>query len=262
MFVVAVILLLTQAAAPTSTETSSSSVNATHAINTQSHDKKTDTTPLVPSIDTAKTPGLNAHGETQGPDTKQQSVKVMEFPTLSIRRDRIDWGLWVFNALLVVVGASQAWFLWRTLQAIKRQANSAAKEVVLLNRAYLTVDNWMEHGAEEGIQFRIYNPSKTAARIEEIEYTIERRITTQRHGFMLTPKESQWIGIGHNELPEINVMGQAQGFHVRGRITYRDIFKKERHRTFARLCTRGLQGISFAVPENVGWNDEEEWNEE
>lgn len=47
-------------------------------------------------------------------------------------------------------------------------------------------------------------------------------------------------------------------FTVRGRITYRDIFGKERHRTFG-------QGMKWneGRPEfySVGQNDEEEWSE-
>lgn len=42
---------------------------------------------------------------------------------MSVSRDWADWGVWVFSLLLVVVGGLQVWFLYRTLGAIKRQAD-------------------------------------------------------------------------------------------------------------------------------------------
>lgn len=207
------------------------------------------------------------HGD-QADKNTSNPVRISELPPVTVlptKRDWVDWGFWVFNGLLVLVGAFQALFLWGTLRVINRQAKATAKEVVLLNRAYLTIDNWMEQENEQGIKFRIYNPSKTAARVEEINYTIQDKIFTEQYGLMLTPGESQWIGIPNEEIPEARVEDHRMisvAFIIRGRITYRDIFKKIRHRTFTRMCTRDLMRINFSIPNDVGANDEKEWNEE
>jgi hypothetical protein len=39
------------------------------------------------------------------------------------KRDWADWGYWIFSLLLVAVGGFQVFLLWRTLRAIKRQAD-------------------------------------------------------------------------------------------------------------------------------------------
>ena len=52
------------------------------------------------------------------------SVEITKFPPVSVTRDWVDRGVWIFSGLLVVVGFLQVWLLWRTLGAIKRQADS------------------------------------------------------------------------------------------------------------------------------------------
>jgi hypothetical protein len=56
-------------------------------------------------------------------------IEITKFPAVSISRDWIDWGFWVFSGLLVVVGSLQVWLLWRTLGAISRQADSLEQQV-------------------------------------------------------------------------------------------------------------------------------------
>jgi hypothetical protein len=54
------------------------------------------------------------------------TVNVGKIPTVTVtapKRDWADWGYWIFSALLVFVGGFQAWLLWKTLGAIKTQAN-------------------------------------------------------------------------------------------------------------------------------------------
>ena len=68
------------------------------------------TTPLFPVIGMDKvTPA-------------EHSVTITKIPPVSIVRNWIDWGVWVFSGLLVIVGFLQVWILGRTLGAIKRQA--------------------------------------------------------------------------------------------------------------------------------------------
>jgi hypothetical protein len=63
------------------------------------------------------------------PDNAEQHVKLTDVPPISIVKtpkdwlDHIfDWGPWVSNFLLVVVGAVGGGFAWQTLRAINRQA--------------------------------------------------------------------------------------------------------------------------------------------
>jgi hypothetical protein len=62
---------------------------------------------------------------------------------VSIKRDIADWGLWVFTGLLVAVGAAQAFYVAKTLSAIKEQAKFLKQQnnmIISKERARLRVD--------------------------------------------------------------------------------------------------------------------------
>lgn len=76
---------------------------------------------LAQTVGSSATPPLPTVGAEKTPLT-EQPVAVTKFPSVSISRDWMDRGVWVFSGLLVVVGFLQVWLVWRTLGAIKRQA--------------------------------------------------------------------------------------------------------------------------------------------
>lgn len=145
---------------------------------------------------------------------------------------------------------------------MERQARDAPKEVILLNRAYLAVETWMIPGPILGqnerieIQFSVRNPSNTAARIEKIEYTLQGKKSTELIGHMLTPGEKRWFRLLARDVKSKEVL------RVEGRITYTDIFHKERHRKFAKTCVLRLGHPYCVDTEGVGLNDEEEWDKQ
>jgi hypothetical protein len=213
-----------------------------------------------------QTNSANDVGIRNGLDCRLQS----ENPQAKLR----DRTTWLHAAVkrpewwLVLIGFGGVWAAIRTLNAIaeqakimKQQYESSSRETVLLNRAYLTVGPWME-GPCSGIRFRIYNPSKTAARVEQIEFTIGAVSETKSCGFMLTPGESEWVEIQTGALPQRNVGQPTPVFTVRGRISYRDIFKRIRHRSCATVCHWELSGMTFSPSEIPGSNDEEEWDKQ
>jgi hypothetical protein len=83
------------------------------------------------------------------------------------------------------------------VKLLDRQIAAAKKETILLNRAYLTVNEWVQDssGTRTVLKFRIYNPSKTAARIEEIEFVVDGVTSRISCGRMLTPREGYWVPI-------------------------------------------------------------------
>jgi hypothetical protein len=60
------------------------------------------------------------------------SVTVRELPTVSIGKDWADWSYWGFGGLLVIVGSSQVWYLYRTLKAIQIQAGHMERQTKAL----------------------------------------------------------------------------------------------------------------------------------
>lgn len=169
------------------------------------------------------------------------------------------WVIAILTAIYVVLTGVYVVVSIKTLRAIKEQATIARKGLILLNRAYLTTDAWRYEDDGHGniqIHFAVYNPSRTAARIERMDFKIRGTSTVQTCGTMLTPEESCWFTLGPEkfQLPDV--------IFVTGRITYTDIFHKERHRKFAKNCVIQPRGVTFTNPEGAGLNDEEEWDRE
>ncbi len=144
------------------------------------------------------------------------------------------------------------------------QTETSALDMRRLNRAYLTVGNWtvtplpIESGKGRiAIEFAIYNPSRTAARLEGIEYQVGTEHFSDFPHFMLTPGERYYIRIPTREVTETDCV-----FTMRGRITYRDIFRKERHRTFSQGLKVAPSNMTFYQTNAIGANDEEEWDKD
>lgn len=170
-----------------------------------------------------------------------------------------QWTMAILTAIYVLLTGVYVLVSFKMLRAIKKQATIAQQGLVLLNRAYLTTDSWeFEHDGQGKmtIHFAVYNPSRTAARIERVDFRIRTTSTAQTCGAMLTPEERCWFTLGPEkfQLPDVLL--------VTGRITYTDIFRKERHRRFAKNCVLEPQGFTFTDPEGAGMNDEEEWDKE
>ncbi|MGB6482628.1 MAG: hypothetical protein WBE86_03990 [Candidatus Acidiferrales bacterium] len=148
---------------------------------------------------------------------------------------------------------------------MRLQAQSAALDVRRLNRAYLTVDSWTAKNipaSAEGpwrvvIRFSIYNPSRTAARIDRLDYKVGSETYSLPHGvmIMLTPQERHEVRI-----PAVPLTKTDNVVSIRGEITYRDIFRKERHRTFSQSLLCGDSNVMFYRAEVPGMNEEEEWD--
>jgi hypothetical protein len=66
---------------------------------------------------------------------KPQSVRITELPAVSVNHERIDWQLWLFNGLLVIVGFLQVLLLKKTLTTINRQADIAENQKTLMEQA-------------------------------------------------------------------------------------------------------------------------------
>jgi hypothetical protein len=170
------------------------------------------------------------------------------------------------NDGLCVIGVVGTIIALSTIRAIKKQTKDAAKEVVRLNRAYLTVDEWMTGGEEGNTEhvlwprFRIRNPSMTAARVEKIEVTLGgQEPIILNPGMMLTPKESHWFNGPHiTRRVDAGIVFNT----ISGRIEYRDIFNRLRHRKFSKRWAYSATTISFEDDETPNANDEEEWQED
>jgi hypothetical protein len=169
------------------------------------------------------------------------------------------------TAEAAIAAADSVTEIKRQADIMERQAQDADIDIRRLNRAYLTVDTWMPSDAPPGAigaKFRIYNPSRTAARIESIQIESEEVSITLSYGSpggrMLTPREGYWFDFNIGDILGVDM---ATVFTIRGRITYTDIFRRTRYRRFAKMCILGGMTPQFADAEGAGWNDEENWDQ-
>jgi hypothetical protein len=76
------------------------------------------------------TPSNESSGHEGSRDQTQQSIKVGELPLVSIKKDPIDWGVWLFSFLLVVVGILQ-WCVLRSQAKIMRAHATHLKNLAI-----------------------------------------------------------------------------------------------------------------------------------
>jgi hypothetical protein len=87
----------------------------------EANEKRTSSPSSTP--DTNNAPIDNGDGQTKNPHVSQPFVRISQIYGVPVKENGIDWRLWVFSGLLVIVGGFQVWLLYRTLGAIKRQAD-------------------------------------------------------------------------------------------------------------------------------------------
>jgi len=122
------LLAVMQAPSPVPGRAADSSARATQNVETQTKDNKKPSAPALPLLKTKASPATEAESKTENPKDAQQSIRVTELPTASVRDNGIDWRLWVFNGPLVIVGGLQVWLLFATLKTINRQADIAKNQ--------------------------------------------------------------------------------------------------------------------------------------
>jgi len=79
----------------------------------------------------------NSRPQPGGPTPTQpsQTVKISEFPPISVAKDWSDQAYWVFTLFLVAVGALQVFLLWGNLRAIERQALQMERQTGILEKS-------------------------------------------------------------------------------------------------------------------------------
>jgi hypothetical protein len=130
--IVTVFVAVTQALVPASGQASNDPTHAPANIKGYGQSQQHPAAPPLPAINANKPPSADGNGGENGKDDAEHSVTITKFPPVSINRDWIDWGVWIFSGLLAVVGFLQVGLLWRTLGAIKKQATTMKTQAGLM----------------------------------------------------------------------------------------------------------------------------------
>jgi hypothetical protein len=123
LIVLAVVLAVVQTSPPVPRKASNNSAGTGNKVQDQSRTENNPTPPnAVVNGDMQGQPS-NWDATKHDGDNTEHSIRVRELPPVSIMKDWADWAVWIFSALLVIVGGLQVWLLRGTLRAIQRQAD-------------------------------------------------------------------------------------------------------------------------------------------
>lgn len=139
----AVLLTITQAPLPIPRQAPNGTTTSSSNADTQSKSHNAPPAPYMAVVQPPTTPeGQDADRE-HTKDNESHSVIVRELPTVSVSKDWADRGVWWFSLCLVMVGGAQAFYVAKTLSAIKEQAESLKRQndmIVSKERARLRVE--------------------------------------------------------------------------------------------------------------------------
>jgi len=125
-------LLLLHASIPVPGQSSNNPAGGSSNVQKQRSNGKGNGQPAIAPLPKDSTrPGPQ---DTEKPDAgnADNSVTVSKLPTVSIGKDWADWSYWGFGGILVIVGGSQVWFLYRTLKANQTQAGHMERQTKAL----------------------------------------------------------------------------------------------------------------------------------
>ena len=104
-----------------------------------------------PAGDSAKSliaQNANPAGKPAGNDPAQSqpppSIRISDFPPVSVTKDWSDRAYWLFTLFLVAVGALQVFLLWGNLRAIERQAIQMERQTGILEKSVASAEKSAE----------------------------------------------------------------------------------------------------------------------
>jgi len=196
--ILAALPAVTQAPVPVPGQASNQTAGGSQKASNQQTDKNGNRNSAIPVIKKTREGDSGKDADQPRPENDNQPVTVSKFPPVSITKDWADWSYWGFGGLLFVVGALQAWFLWRTLRAIHTQGEHIKDQTKVL-RESVAVAQTSANAALEQIRLM---KSKERARIAITPIRPE----SLRHGY---------ISLGEVEI-EIANYGYSHALSVRG----------------------------------------------
>jgi len=277
MTILILLLSITSQQSPVPRSTSASPTNAAQDNRQKTEHEQKPTKPPSSLVNSeTQSPATDPrHNEKRNTNEQPQNVRITEFPAVSVTRDKIDWSLWFFSALLAVVSILQ----WRVLS---RQATIAKNQEAQMIEAGAKTERIIAQMKETTVrQLRAYlGVSKIILALEDQTLPVA---IAEVQNFGNTPAQAvrQWIAIAIHaypveslpestnpqnasvstifpgiknvsraalkiRLPSSTLLGTPQGtIYVYGRITYEDVFKNERYTNFRFLFGGPEPGVAY-----------------
>ncbi len=270
-----VILTVPQTAPPIPGKTADNTAQTRQNAQNQGTSNKRPAVITQPAINTEATAkDKNSSGDIRT-ENNQQTVRISEWPPVSITKGWTDYTYWFFSLCLVVVGGLQIWLLNRTLGAIKSQADSMARQIALQE---IAIQQWVETENWEGsstlsqnrdiiynIIFYVVNPSLYPLTLTTICGSIWSYTFNINDEIFLVPGERYRV---HTEITlsqEQANAGIADNLVVW--VVYRDVFKKQKSQFLGKFCSFQGSMVGFstyrgALPQLLKAEEEDEDEQE
>ncbi|HEY1526558.1 MAG TPA: hypothetical protein VGH51_10000 [Candidatus Angelobacter sp.] len=130
--VLAVLLAVMQTSPPIPRQTANDAASRSGNINGQTKAENNSTTQSTSPANQNQSDAPKRYSQKVSAKDESNSVRVRELPPVSVTKDWADWGVWMFSALLTVVGFLQVGLLYYTLKAIRRQADWMKRQTTIL----------------------------------------------------------------------------------------------------------------------------------
>lgn len=185
ILILTVFLAVVQTAPPIPRQTTNGTTGASGKIQKKGQNNQAPTAPFSPTLNTTNAPTADNKTQNQSADNTEHSIVISKPVPVSVHRDWLDWGIWVFDILLVGVGFLQWQVLKRQAGLMKTHADhlshlataadanaqaaqKSADLAVKSNRPFLIVEirRSNNHPDRDFLIFAI-NLGKTAARLRE-----------------------------------------------------------------------------------------------
>jgi hypothetical protein len=182
--ILTVLLTIMQTLPPIARKAPNSAASTSQKVPNKTSDNRTPATSTKPVIDANTAPNHETRGNGQATDNAQNPIVVGKLPSVSIAKDWLDWGGWIFSIFLVVVGALQVWVLIRQanimgkhakhLENLAMAAGNNAKAALLnaqavanAERPWLIVDIGQDDTSMGTHLLRVWNRGKTPAELSD-----------------------------------------------------------------------------------------------
>jgi hypothetical protein len=195
--ILTVFLTIGQASTPVARQTANASARTTHDVQEKSGSELKPPNPS-PSVESqTQTSSAEPHDENKSETQPDHNVKVVEFPPVSVKRDKIDWALWVFNAALVIVGFLQ----WRVLTSQAKIAHNQELQMIEAGKQTREIINQMKDTATRDLRAYV-GVSKIKLDISDPRQPIG-LVEIQNFGRSPAYKVRHWTGISPQPYPLI-----------------------------------------------------------
>jgi hypothetical protein len=209
--VLAILLAVVQAAPTVPRKASNDPTRTSSDINDGNTSDQRETRPAPAALKTdSNSPKSN--GREPSPNADGNSIIVRQLPPVTVatpRRDWADWGTWIFNFLLVIVGALQVLLLGWTFRLVKHQAHEVTRQRVIMRGQLETMQGQLDQMKGAGEQTEKMITQVT----EQVQHLKVSSGAAKQSADTLVAAERAWVQVHITKQPQVQ-MSSGSGIGI------------------------------------------------